>query len=59
MFVDKKGKHIKSIPSEGKGIGTIAVCQDLGLLAYSEDSLEPLIYIIKYPECSIMHSLKG
>ena len=58
-FIGKNGDHIKSVTSEGRGVGAIAVCQEQGLIAYSEDSLEPLIFIIKYPECSLMHSLKG
>lgn len=60
MFIDKEnGRHVKSVTSEGKGIGPIAVSQEQGLIAYCEDSLEPLIYILKYPECSVVHAMKG
>ena len=58
-FIDKNGDHVRSITSEGKGVGVITVSQEHGVVAYSEDSLEPLIYIIKYPESSAMHALKG
>ena len=48
---------MKSVPSEGRGIGPIATSH--GLVAYTEATIEPLIFILNYPECSMILSLKG
>ena len=53
------GASLNSVPSEGKGIGPIAVSRESGLVAYAESSLEPLIFVLKYPKCTVIHSLKG
>ena len=53
------GSSLNSVPSEGKGIGPIAVSRESGLVAYAESSLEPLIFVLKYPKCTVIHSLKG
>ena len=58
-FVDSNGAHLQSVSSEGKGIGPLAVCPQAKLIAYAEASLEPLIFIISYPECALTLSLKG
>lgn len=58
-FVNKKGQHVRSITSAGKGIGSVAVSQTASLLAYAEASLEPLIHVLSYPQCSVTLSLKG
>lgn len=53
------GNSLRSVPSEGKGIGPITVSRESGLIAYAEASLEPLIFVLNYPKCSVVHSLKG
>jgi WD40 repeat protein len=58
-FIYTSGTHLMSLPSHGKGIGPIAVSPEASLIAYSEASLEPLIYVLTYPKCSIKHTLKG
>ena len=58
-FVDKTGQHVHSITSAGRGIGPVAVSQTANLIAYAEVTLEPLIHILRYPECSVTLSLKG
>lgn len=58
-FVHTNGKHLTSVPNQGKGIGPIAVSRESKLIAYAEASLEPLIFILNYPQCNILYSLNG
>lgn len=58
-FVDSNGIHVRSVLSEGKGIGPVAVCPQTNFIAYAEASLEPLIFLLRYPQCSLALSLKG
>jgi hypothetical protein len=58
-FVQCDGKHIHSCVSEGKGVGSLTVCQKAGLLAYCETTLNPKIFILSYPSCEIQVALEG
>ena len=58
-FIGSDGAHRKSVPSLGKGVGPLAVCPQAKSIAYAEASLEPLIFIINYPQCELFLSLKG
>lgn len=58
-FIHSDGTHIRSLPSEGRGVGTIAVCPKIGLIAYTESTLNPQIFMLKYPDGSLINTLKG
>ena len=58
-FIQSDGKHIRSCVSEGKGVGSLAVCQKAGLIAYCETTLEPKIFILSYPSCGVQIVLEG
>lgn len=58
-FVQSDGKHIHSCVSEGKGVGSLTVCQKARLLAYSETTLEPKIFVVGYPSCGVQIALEG
>ena len=58
-FIRSDGKHIHSCVSEGKGVGCLMVCQKAGLIAYSETTLEPKIFILSYPSCEVQIALEG
>ncbi len=47
------------MPSEGRGVGPIAVCPQAGLLAYAELTLQPRIFVFKYPACNLEETLSG
>lgn len=58
-LVDQAGCHVLSLTSQGKGVGQIASCPSAGLFAYSEVTLKPKIFILKYPECDVCGVLEG
>ena len=59
-FVNQSsGKHICSLASEGRGVSTIAVCSRGGLVAYTEETLQPRIFVLKYPVCTVEGTLCG
>lgn len=58
-FIQSDGKHIHSCVSEGKGVGSLTVCQKAGLIAYCETTLEPKIFILGYPSCEVQIALEG
>jgi len=45
--------------SEGRGVGPIAVCPKMGLVAYAESTLQPKLFMLKYPDCSLVNTLRG
>jgi len=53
------GTHVRSLPSEGRGVGPIAVCPKMGLVAYAESTLQPKLFMLKYPDCSLVNTLRG
>ena len=58
-FVNYNGQHVRSLPSEGRGVGPIAVSPRSGLIAYAEMTLQPQIFVLKYPDCSLEARLRG
>ena len=58
-FVQSTGKHFRSCVGEGKGVGALAVAQTPGLIAYCENTLEPKIFILNYPSCTVQVILEG
>lgn len=53
------GEHVRSLASEGRGVGPIAVCPRSGLVAYTEDKVQPEIFVLKYPACNLVETLSG
>ena len=58
-FIRVNGSHVKSLPSHGSGIGTIAVCHRTANVAYAEKTLNPQIFLINYPLCSVKCRIQG
>lgn len=58
-FIHSDGTHICSLPSKGRGVGAIAVCPKMGLVAYAESTLNPKIFMLKYPDGSLIKTLEG
>ena len=58
-FIRSDGTHICSLPSEGRGVGVIAVCPKMGLITYAESTLNPKIFMLKYPDGSLIKTLEG
>ena len=58
-FVRRDGSHVRSAPSLGKGVGCISVCSHSGLLAYSEVTLDPKIFLLSYPDLRMVSTLEG
>ena len=58
-FISRDGSHVRSAPSLGKGVGCISVCVHAGLLAYSEVTLNPKIFILSYPDLQLVSTLEG
>ena len=58
-FMLSDGTHVRSLPSEGRGVGPIAVCPKMGLVAYAESTLQPKLFMLKYPDCSLVNTLRG
>ncbi len=53
------GKVIRSIQSEGSGVGPVAVCPKANLFAYAECTIQPRIFILSYPTCKVEAVLEG
>jgi hypothetical protein len=58
-FIGRDGTHIRSIPSHGEGVGCLGVCANAGLLAYSELTINPRIFVLSYPQLEVVATLKG
>ena len=58
-FISRDGSHVRSAPSLGKGIGRISVCVQAGLMAYSEVTLDPKIFVLSYPDLRLVSTLEG
>ena len=58
-FVRHSGSHVRSIQSEGSGVGVIAVCQKNLYVAYAEKTIAPKIFIIDYPMCLKKSTIEG
>ena len=58
-FLRTTGEIVCSTPSHGSGVGPIAVSKEAQMLAYSESTLRPRIFLTKYPGNSIECTLKG
>lgn len=58
-FIKNDGRLFKSLQSEGDGVGVLTVCHKLGLVAYAEAVLEPKIFIINFPSCTVECIIEG
>lgn len=58
-FIRRDGSHVRSAPSLGKGVGCISVCAHAGMLAYSEVTLDPKIFLLSYPDLRLVSTLEG
>lgn len=58
-FMRPDGTVIRSVKSEGSGVGPIAVCPKAKLIAYAECTIQPKIFILSYPACYVEAVLEG
>ena len=58
-FLKTDGTIVRSLQSEGSGIGPIAVCPKANLIAYAECTMQPKIFILSYPSCKVEAVLEG
>ena len=53
------GEHQCSVASLGVGVGPVVCCAVGNLIAYAESTLQPRIFIIKYPSFELVSTLEG
>ena len=58
-FFKDSGKHVRSLQSEGRGVGVLTTYHETQAVAYAEETLQPRIFIIGYPSCSLRFTLEG
>ena len=58
-FMNRSGKHVKSIPSYGSGVGPIATAPQVSIVVYAESTLNPKIFAVSYPSCELIATFKG
>lgn len=58
-LVHHGGKHVRSLPSHGRGVGPIATAPKANLIVYAESTLQPKIFAISYPKYELTTTLKG
>lgn len=58
-FIDTSGRHVKSLPSQGRGVGPIATAPQAGIIVYAESTLHPRLFVLSYPSCQLEATLEG
>lgn len=58
-FVNRSGKHVKSLPSHGNGVGPIATAPQVSTIVYAESILNPKVFAVSYPSCELIATFKG
>ena len=57
--IRSNGEHQCSVASLGVGVGPVVCCAISNLIAYAESTLQPRIFIIKYPSFELFSTLEG
>lgn len=58
-LIHHSGRHVKSLPSHGNGVGPIATAPQAGTIVYAESTLNPKVFVISYPTYQLIATLKG
>ena len=58
-LVHHSGKHVRSLPSHGRGVGPIATAPKANTIVYAESTLRPKIFAISYPICELTATFNG
>ena len=53
------GEHCHSKTSLGVGIGPVICCAASSIIAYSESTLKPKIFLVKFPSFEVISTLEG
>lgn len=53
------GRHVKSLPSHGSGVGPVATAPQASTIVYAESTLNPKVFAISYPGCQLIATFKG
>ncbi|XP_062319806.1 cilia- and flagella-associated protein 43 [Osmerus eperlanus] len=59
VFLDMKTKNRNVLQSPGRGIGTVTANSNCRTLAFSEQRLNPSIFVYNYPGLGLKNELKG
>lgn len=57
--VRNNGEHCYSKISLGVGVGPVVCCAANSVIAYSESTLQPKIFVLKYPSFDVISTLEG
>lgn len=58
-FADRSGRHVKSVPSHGSGVGPITTAPQASTIVYAESTLNPIVFAISYPTSRLTATLRG
>jgi len=57
--IKSNGEHQCSVASLGVGVGPVVCCAVGNLIAYAESTLQPRIFIVKYPTFELVSTMEG
>ena len=58
-FTDQSGRHVKSLPSLGCGVGPITTAPQANTIVYAESTLHPRLFAVGYPSYQLLATLEG
>ena len=58
-LVNRSGKHVKSLPSHGSGVGPVATAPQASTIMYAESTLNPKVFAVSYPSCELIATFRG
>ncbi|KAK0146922.1 Cilia- and flagella-associated protein 43 [Merluccius polli] len=59
VFLDLDSRGTRVLRSPGRGIGVFTASGTWGVVAVSEQRLNPSVFVLSYPELNLIHELKG